>query len=38
MVTVSFKATDEKIQKRKALRIVITDVDGAKTEIVEKKS
>jgi hypothetical protein len=38
MVTVSFKAIDEKVQKRKALRIVITDVDGAKTEIVEKKA
>ena len=38
MITVSFKATDEAIQKRGALKIVITDVDGVKTEIVEKKS
>lgn len=38
MVTVRFGATDEQIQKRGALRIVITDVDGAKTEIVEKRS
>jgi hypothetical protein len=38
MVTVSFKATDEQIEKRKAIRIVITDVDRVKTEIVEKRS
>jgi hypothetical protein len=38
MVTVRFGATDERIRDRKALRIVITDVDGAKTEIVEKRS
>ncbi|HYP05479.1 MAG TPA: hypothetical protein VER03_04520 [Bryobacteraceae bacterium] len=37
MVTVRLGAKDEKIQQRKALRIVITDVDGAKTEILETK-
>lgn len=37
MVSVRFPGTEERVQKRKGLRIVVTDVDGAKTEIVEKK-
>jgi hypothetical protein len=36
MVSVRFPGTEESFQKRKRLRIVVTDVDGAKTEIVEK--
>jgi hypothetical protein len=36
MVSVRFPGTEENFQKRKGLRIVVTDVDGAKTEIVEK--
>jgi hypothetical protein len=36
MVSVRFPGTEESFQKRKGLRILITDVDGAKTEIVEK--
>ena len=36
MVSVRFPGTEETFQKRKGLRILITDVDGAKTEIVEK--
>lgn len=38
MVTVRFAAKDDRIQSREGLRIVITDIDGAKTEIVEKRS
>ena len=38
MITVRFKATDEAIRNRKAIRIVITDVDRATTEIIEKRS
>lgn len=36
MVSVRFPGTEENFQKRKGLRIVVTDVDGAKTEIIEK--
>jgi hypothetical protein len=36
MVSVRFGATEERVAKRKGLRIVVTDADGAKTEIVEK--
>ena len=36
MVSVRFPGTEESFQKRKRLRIIVRDVDGAKTEIVEK--
>lgn len=36
MIAARFSATDERIRKRKGLRIVVTDADGAKTEIIEK--
>ena len=28
--------SEERVQKRKGLRIIVRDIDGAKTEIVEK--
>ena len=37
MISVRVSASDESVQSRKALRIVVTDVDGAKTEIAEKR-
>lgn len=37
MISVRFPGTEEAFRQRKGLRIVVTDVDGAKTEIVEKK-
>jgi hypothetical protein len=36
MISVRFPGTEAGFQKRKGLRIVVTDVDGSKTEIVEK--
>jgi len=36
MVSVRLPGTEAAFAKRKALRILVTDVDGAKTEIVEK--
>ena len=36
MISVRFGANEDRVGKRKALRIVVTDVDGAKTEIAEK--
>jgi hypothetical protein len=36
MVSVRFAGNEERVEKRKRLRIVVTDVDGAKTEITEK--
>jgi hypothetical protein len=36
MVSVRFGATEERVGKRKALRIVVTDVDGTRTVIIEK--
>ena len=38
MISVSFKASEEQVAKRGAIRIVVTEADGAKTEIVEKRS
>lgn len=38
MVTVRVPATEKRTQDRGALRIVVTDVDGVKTEITEKRS
>ena len=37
MVTVRFPGPDDKVQGRKSFRIVVTDADGAKTEIAEKR-
>ena len=36
MISVRFPGTEARVQNRKGLRIVVTDVDGAKTEIREK--
>jgi len=36
MVSVRFAGPEDRVNNRKGLRIVVTDVDGAKTEIVEK--
>lgn len=36
MVSVRFPGTEDRVARRKGLRIVVTDVDGAKTEITEK--
>jgi predicted short-subunit dehydrogenase-like oxidoreductase (DUF2520 family) len=36
MISVRFSGSEDRVQKRKGLRIVVTDADGAKTEIVEK--
>ena len=36
MISVRFPGSEEQVQKRKALRIIVRDIDGAKTEIVEK--
>lgn len=37
MVTVRFNGPDASVQARKSFRIVVTDIDGAKTEIAEKR-
>lgn len=37
MISVRFPGTEESFAKRKALRILVTDVDRATTEIVEKR-
>ena len=36
MISVRFPGGEERVQKRKGLRIIVRDIDGAKTEIVEK--
>ena len=36
MISVRFPGTEQSFAKRKALRILVTDVDGVTTEIVEK--
>jgi hypothetical protein len=36
MIAVKFDAPDSVIQKRKGIRIVITDVDGVQTEVGDK--
>jgi hypothetical protein len=38
MLSVGFKATEEQVANRGAIRLVITEADGAKTEIVEKRT
>jgi hypothetical protein len=37
MVTVRFTGPDANVQARRSFRIVVTDADGAKTEIAEKR-
>jgi hypothetical protein len=37
-MAISAPMTDERLQKRKALRVVVHDVDGAKAEIVERRA
>jgi hypothetical protein len=36
MISVRFPGGEERVQKRKGLRIIVRDIDGAKTEIIEK--
>ena len=36
MISVRFPGGEERVQKRKGLRIIVRDIAGAKTEIVEK--